>query len=66
LTSGLKVVPSPTVAGSQLIGSAAISSSDIWAVGDIVSSPGFTTLAEHFDGTSWSVVPTPTPKRDSA
>jgi hypothetical protein len=37
LTSGLHVVPSPTVAGSQLIGTAAISASDIWAVGQILT-----------------------------
>jgi hypothetical protein len=41
----------------------AIADNDIWAVGseDVqVAPPAFsTTLAEHFDGKSWSVVPTP-------
>jgi hypothetical protein len=59
---GLRVVPSPFVNNSKLIGSAAIAANDIWAVGDIVSNSGLTTttLAEHFHGTTWSVVPTPT------
>jgi hypothetical protein len=63
LLSGLKLVPSPIVAGSQLIGTAAIAANDVWAVGDINSGAGFTTLAEHFDGTSWSVVPTASLKK---
>jgi hypothetical protein len=62
LTSGLKVVPSPAVAGSQLIGTTAIATSDIWAAGYINSGTGFATFAEHFDGTTWSVVPTATLK----
>src|SRR5437899_2870867 len=37
---------------------AAIADNDIWAVGD--SSSTNQTLAVHFNGTSWSVVPTPT------
>jgi hypothetical protein len=57
---GLHVVPSPVVNGSELFGTAAIAHNDIWAVGEVLSSSGTsTTLAEHFDGTSWSVVPTP-------
>jgi hypothetical protein len=61
LSGGLKVVPSPTLPGSQLFGTAAIAANDIWSVGDVLSSSGSstTTLAEHFNGTSWSVVPTP-------
>jgi hypothetical protein len=63
-TSGLQVVPSPTIANSQLLSTAAITASDIWAVGDVLGSGGsFSTLAEHFDGTSWSVVSTPTPPK---
>jgi hypothetical protein len=41
----------------------AIADNDIWAVGfsDQVSAPPVfdSTLAEHFDGTRWSIVPTP-------
>src|SRR5262249_19847028 len=61
----LHVVSSPSVAGSQLIGTAAIAANDIWAVGDILSSSGLstTTLAEHFDGTSGGVVAPPTLKK---
>jgi hypothetical protein len=51
------VVPSPSVPNGTLVATAAIADNDIWAVGDGGPSPG--TLAEHFDGTSWSVVPTP-------
>jgi hypothetical protein len=39
------------------VATAAIADNDIWAVGRGGSGPG--TLAEHFDGKSWSVVPTP-------
>jgi uncharacterized protein (TIGR03118 family) len=57
----LVVVPSPVINGSELLATAAIAANDIWAVGDVRDSSGMaSTLAEHFDGTSWSVVPTPT------
>jgi len=60
--SGLHVVSSPQIAG-QLSATAAIADNDIWAVGfsDQVPAPPVvdSTLAEHFDGTSWSIVPTP-------
>jgi hypothetical protein len=63
LTGGLKVVPSPDVVGGTLVATAAIAHNDIWAVGFFVDL-GFVhrTLAEHFDGNSWSVVPTPAPQ----
>ena len=70
--AGLHVVASPFITNSCLSGAAVIGSSDMWAVGDsgtglgcnpfqIVGQGGgpFQTLAEHFDGTSWSAVPTP-------
>src|SRR5262249_31086646 len=58
---GLQVVPSPFINNSTLSGAAIIATSDIWAVGDIAGSSASAeaTLAEHFDGTSWSVIPTP-------
>jgi hypothetical protein len=60
-TRGLHVVPSPFINNSSLSAAAAIASNDIWAVGDIASGSGATqTLAEHFNGTSWTVVSTPT------
>jgi hypothetical protein len=59
--TGLHVVTSPTVANSVLSATAAIASNDIWAVGVAVTSTNSdATLAEHFQGTSWRVVPTPT------
>jgi hypothetical protein len=66
------VVPSPVINNSCLSGAAVIASTDMWAVGDIGTGSGcnpfqlvgegggpFQTLAEHFDGTSWGVVPAP-------
>ena len=38
-----------------------------WAVGDDIgatSAPGGSTLIEHWNGTSWSIVPSPTPGAD--
>jgi hypothetical protein len=37
----------------------AINTNNVWAVG---KSPGVTALVEHWDGTSWTVAPTPTVK----
>jgi hypothetical protein len=64
LTASLVVVPSPIVTGGTLFGTGAIAHNDIWAVGDYETlNPQdqivFQTLAEHFDGSSWSVIPTP-------
>src|ERR1700719_3311780 len=55
---GLHVVPSPFINNSVLSGAAIIADNDFWAVGDIAGSSE-ATLAEHFDGTGWSVVSTP-------
>jgi hypothetical protein len=60
LAQGLVFVPSPPVVNGALSGAAAIAGNDIWAVGGGTDSSGVgTTLAEHFNGTSWSVVSTP-------
>jgi hypothetical protein len=45
---------------------AAVSASDVWAVGDYnnaasTSSGSEQTLTEHWDGTSWHAVPSPNP-----
>jgi len=69
---GLHVVPSPVINNSCLSGAAVIAPTDMWAVGDIGTGSGcnpfqlvgegggpFQTLAEHFNGTSWSLVSTP-------
>ena len=52
--------PNPPSASSSLIGIAVLSATDVWSVGDSVQ--GFTTsqtLVEHWDGTAWSIVPSP-------
>ncbi len=57
------VVSSPNGASDSnnyLDGIAVVSANDVWAVGDYCcNANGGTTLAEHWDGTSWSVVPSP-------
>jgi hypothetical protein len=49
---------------NALNGVSAVSSDDVWAVGywqpEKKVSAAFNTLTEHWDGTSWSVVPSPT------
>ncbi len=46
----------------MLFGASALSPSDVWVVGDQEGSRGvFETLAEHWDGTKWTAVPTPDP-----
>lgn len=56
------VVPSPNVGtyGNGLSAVTALSSSDVWAVGsDANANYGGRTLIEHWDGSQWSVVPSP-------
>jgi len=57
-----KVVPSPNAGlALSLTGVTALSASDIWAVGYSHSSSGVEqTLTEHWNGTTWSLVPSPT------
>ena len=58
-----KVVPSPNAGlALSLRGVTALSASDIWAVGDSLSnrSGGRQTLIEHWNGSTWSIVPSPT------
>jgi hypothetical protein len=61
------VVSSPTVDSGtnsyELLSVAAISSADIWAVGSNFNSSSVSptpTLIEHWDGTAWTIVPSPT------
>ena len=64
-------VPSPNVfpaggGSDQLNGVVALSPTDVWAVGTVTAnSGGSQTLIEHYDGTSWKVVPSPNPAPDS-
>jgi hypothetical protein len=59
-------VPIPTPGGT-LAGVAAYSASDVWAVGTIVGNRGVCptsgcqTVTEHWNGTAWSLVPSPNP-----
>ncbi len=62
------VVPTPNAPGtgtqSALLGVAAVASNDVWAVGFSANgntSPAYATLAEHWNGSAWSIVPTPSP-----
>jgi hypothetical protein len=63
--SNWSVVPSPNPAGKTYVvlnGVAAISANDVWAVGhsgDPSTIPQ--TLTEHWDGTRWSIIPSPSP-----
>jgi hypothetical protein len=59
------IVPTPRLPGSsntQLVSVAAVGANDVWAVGFAqLNSRGPRPLAEHWNGTAWSVVPTPNP-----
>ena len=59
--AGLHVVSSPFISNSSLSGTAAIADNDIWAVGRIAGATlsNEITLAEHFNGASWGVIPPP-------
>ncbi len=58
-------VASPNPAGlsnnHQLLGVAATTASDVWAVGFIGTDFDYRTLIEHWDGTTWKRVPSPNP-----
>jgi hypothetical protein len=54
--------PNPGTIDNTLYAVSAVSSSDVWAVGFQVSTTGVTqTLTEHWNGTKWSVVTSPSP-----
>jgi hypothetical protein len=63
--SSWSVIPSPNPGSSsfnKLFGVTALSSSNAWAVGYYQgNSGGVLTLVEHWNGTAWSVVPSPNP-----
>ena len=60
LVSGL---PSISQTSVRLYGVAAISASNVWAVGAYFNdaNSSIQTLALHWDGSSWTVIPTPSP-----
>jgi len=54
--------PSPGPTYNYLYGTAALSASNAWAVGYYVNANGdYRTLTEQWNGTSWNVVPSPSP-----
>jgi hypothetical protein len=53
--SGWSIVSSPSPVSAQLNAVAAVSANDVWAVG----TAGPSTLAEHWNGIRWDIVPTP-------
>jgi hypothetical protein len=64
---GWKVISSPNATTTNyLYGTAAISPSNVWAVGyDYSSSAVQSTLTERWNGTNWSIVPSPNPGTQS-
>jgi len=55
-------IPQPGDVRDMLFAASALSPSDVWVVGDQESANGvFETLAEHWNGSTWTVVPTPDP-----
>jgi hypothetical protein len=67
--TGWSVVPTPTVDdGSPLAGVSCLSASYCMAVGYSEHNCypcNYSTLVEHWDGNSWSVMPSPTPRQQS-
>ena len=64
--SSWSLVKSPSLGGSGenpiLYAAAAVSTSDVWAVGFYNNTNGaWLTLIEHWNGSKWSVVPSPSP-----
>ncbi len=58
--------PNQGTKDNQLLGVTSISESSIWAVGNYNAGPytmSLRTLAEHWNGSSWSIVSTPNPAR---
>src|SRR5437870_13885364 len=54
-----KYVRSPNVSEGELYDVAALDPQDAWAVGWVFSNGAFLTLTEHWDGTRWRRVPSP-------
>lgn len=53
--------PNASAGNNELLGVASISANDVWAVGDAEDSLGNNQpLSLHWDGTAWSLVPSPT------
>lgn len=58
----LTILPNRGGEGSLLRGTVALNSSDVWAVGQTQELDGaILTLTERFDGSAWTIVPSPSP-----
>jgi len=56
-------VPTPGPGSAYLRGVAPVSGTNVWAVGYWITTSGLSkTLIEHYDGTSWAIVPSPNPQ----
>ena len=56
------IIPTPLSGGTRIGSVHAIATNDVWAVGDDVDGQSFTastTFTMHWDGTAWSIVPSP-------
>jgi len=51
----------PDSLGSRLLGVTALSPTDVWAVGSYDDAAAVKTLVEHWDGTTWTLMPSPSP-----
>jgi hypothetical protein len=62
-TGAWRVVASPNVGGERaddrLSAVSVVSASDVWAVGSSPHANGGSTLVEHWDGSAWTIVPSP-------
>jgi hypothetical protein len=57
--------PNRTIPANYQEGVVALSPTDVWAAGYSLDGSGMTeTLLPHFDGQSWSIVPSPSPGND--
>ena len=59
---GWAIVPSPNNGASvtnELYATACAAANDCWAVGYWNASTGYQTLTEHWDGTTWTIIPSP-------
>jgi hypothetical protein len=59
--AGWAVKPSPTKGSATLSAVAATSAKDVWAVGSYNTGGAYKTLIEHWNGTGWTIVPSPNP-----
>lgn len=56
------VVPTPMAPGASqegLVSAAAVAGNDVWAVGWSSNTYGWSTLSMHWNGSQWTIVPTP-------